>query len=173
MRLLERLHNALTIFDFRQKPKDAIPINNFEVERYLGIWYEIARLNHFFEKNVHYATAEYSLKNDGTINVSNQGYNKKKKKWTSITGTARFQSSQNIGALSVTFFKPFSGAYNIVLLDDNYQYALVVGNNLSYLWLLSRFPTIPEATKDLYLQKARELGYDTSKLIWCEQKELK
>lgn len=151
-------------------PEGATAINNFQSDRYLGKWYEIARFDFKFEKNMNQVTANYSKNPDGTIKVENRGYNYVKNEWKQSTGEARFVNSENEARLKVSFFKPFWAGYNVIELDPEYKYALVVGNNLDYMWILSREKTIPEAVKNQFLDKAKAIGYDTSKLIWTEQK---
>lgn len=149
-------------------PERAQPVSQFDVNRYLGTWYEIARFDYRFEKDLDNAMAEYSLNNDGSVNVINSGYNIKKKKWVSVNGTAKFRGDKSVAALKVSFFGPFYAGYNVIALED-YQYALVAGKNLDYLWILSREKNIPENVKQNFISKAREIGYDTSKLIWVKQ----
>lgn len=150
-------------------PKKAKPVKNFDANKYLGTWYEIARFDYRFEKDLDNVSARYSLKDNGTIKVFNSGHDFKKETWKSSTGSAKFRINKTVGALKVTFFKPFYAGYNVVAIDDNYQYALVAGRNLKYLWLLSREKTIPESVKQRYMKLAEEIGYDTSKLIWVKQ----
>jgi len=150
-------------------PKNAKPVENFEAKRYLGAWYEMARLDYKFERNMDNVVAQYSMKDNGEIKVFNSGYNTKKEKWTSAKGSAKFTENEKIAALKVSFFKPFYGGYNVIAIDPNYKYALVAGSNLKYLWLLSREKTMPEEIKQQYLKLAKEVGYDTSNLIWVAQ----
>ncbi|MCT4033608.1 lipocalin family protein [Elizabethkingia anophelis] len=150
-------------------PKNAKPIEKFDAERYLGIWYEIARFDYKFEKDLDNVTAQYSFKENGEIKVLNSGYNTKTKKWKSATGSAKFRKDKTTAALKVSFFKPFYAGYNVIALDKDYKYALVAGQSLKYLWLLSREKTMPENIKEQYLKIAQEIGYDTSKLIWVNQ----
>ena len=100
--------------------------------------------------------------------VLNSGYNFVKKKWSKADGLAKFRGDKIVAALKVSFFGPFYSGYNVVALDENYQYALIAGKNLDYLWILSRTKTIPEDIKTKYLKIAEEIGYDTSKLIWVK-----
>lgn len=149
-------------------PKKAQPVSQFDVNRYLGTWYEIARFDYRFEKDLDNAVAQYSLNPDGSVSVVNSGYNFKKNKWVSANGTAKFRGDKNTAALKVSFFGPFYAGYNVVALED-YKYALVAGKNLDYLWILSREKTIPENIKKDFIIKAQKIGYDTSKLIWVKQ----
>lgn len=149
-------------------PKGAVAVKPFDKERYLGKWYEIARKDFKYERNLSNTTAEYTLNNDGTIKVDNQGYNTVKEKWTQAIGKAKFVGDQNTAMLKVSFFGPFYSGYNVIALDIEYKYALVAGKNLKYLWILSRETTIPEDVKDKYLKIAEDIGFDTSDLIWGE-----
>ncbi|WP_426478429.1 lipocalin family protein [Chryseobacterium sp. CBSDS_008] len=149
-------------------PEKAEPVKNFNINKYLGTWYEIARFDYRFEKDLDNAMAQYSLNSDGSVHVVNSGYHVKKNKWVSAEGTAKFREDKNTAALKVSFFGPFYAGYNVVALED-YKYALVAGKNLEYLWILSREKSIPENIKDCFIGKAREIGYDTSKLIWVSQ----
>lgn len=149
-------------------PKGATPVTPFDGERYLGKWYEIARLDYKFEKHLNNVTAEYSFNPNGTIRVDNKGYNYKQETWKESVGKARFVEDPEVGRLKVSFFGPFYAGYNVIALDDDYQYALVVGDNLNYMWILSRETTIPDHVKESYLAQAAAIGFDTSALIWCE-----
>ncbi|GGG57003.1 lipocalin family protein [Epilithonimonas arachidiradicis] len=151
-------------------PDKATAVQNFDADKYLGKWYEIARFDYRFEKNMNQVTATYSKNADGTIKVENKGYDYVKKEWKQSTGEAKFVNSENEARLKVSFFKPFWAGYNVIDLDSNYKYALVAGKNLDYLWILSREKTIPEDVKNRFLEKAKEIGYNTSELIWVEQK---
>ncbi|WP_396169074.1 lipocalin family protein [Flavobacterium sp.] len=147
-------------------PKGAKAVQGFEKEKYLGHWFEIARLDFVFEKNLNNTTADYSLNDNGSIKVVNRGYNYIKNKSAESIGKAKFVVDVTEGRLKVSFFGPFYSGYNILALDSEYKYALVVGKNLKYMWLLSREKTMPEAIKNDYLKIAKDLGYDTSALIW-------
>jgi apolipoprotein D and lipocalin family protein len=147
-------------------PEGAEVVTDFEKEKYLGTWYEMARLDHRFERNLSNVTAEYSLKEEGTIKVVNRGYDKEDQEWEQAEGKAKFRESENVGKLKVSFFGPFYGGYNILALDESYNYALVAGNDLDYLWILSRTPSIPKDVKSDYLDQAEKIGYDTDELIW-------
>lgn len=150
-------------------PKKAKPITNFEINRYLGTWYEIARFDFRFERDLDNTTAQYSLEENGKVNVLNSGYNYKTKEWVSAKGIAKFRVDKNVAALKVSFFGPFYAGYNVLAIDNNYQYALIAGKNLDYLWILSRERSIPDDVKRSYLKIAKEVGYDTSRLIWVKQ----
>ncbi|MBQ0152762.1 MAG: lipocalin family protein [Chryseobacterium sp.] len=151
-------------------PKNATPIKNFDSEKYLGKWYEIARFDFKFEKDLDQTTANYSLNDDGSIKVVNKGYNYVKKEWKESVGQAKFVNDKTEARLKVSFFKPIWSGYNVVDIDDDYQYALVAGNSLKYLWILSRKPEIPPAIKERFIEKAKKIGYDTDQLIWVNHK---
>jgi len=150
-------------------PKGAVAIKPFQKDRYLGKWYEIARMDFKFEKNLKNVTATYSLNDDGAIKVDNRGYNYVKNQWKESIGKAKFVKGSDEGRLKVSFFGPFYAGYNVIDIDPAYQYALIAGNNLDYLWILSRNKTIPEKVKLSYLQKAKSLGFKTEDLVWTEQ----
>jgi len=150
-------------------PKNVEPINSFELSRYLGTWYEIARLDHRFERGLSAVSAEYSLRDDGTVRVKNQGFSIKKNEWQDAIGKAKFKTAEDVGHLLVSFFGPFYGSYVIFELDDNYQYAFVSGNTTKYLWLLSRTRTVDAALIEQFTARASALGFDTSSLIFVDQ----
>jgi apolipoprotein D and lipocalin family protein len=149
-------------------PKEATAVNNFDSTKYLGKWYEIARLDHKWERDLNNVTAEYSLNDDKTIKVDNKGYDFKKGKWEQSIGKAKFVGKENIGMLKVSFFGPFYSGYNVIAIDPEYKYALVAGESLKYMWILSRETKIPESVKTDFLMKAREIGYNTSVLVWVK-----
>jgi len=149
-------------------PQGATAVKPFDKARYIGKWYEIARLDFRFEKDLNNVTAEYSQNDDGTIKVHNRGYNHLKKEWSEVLGKAKFASDENVGMLKVSFFGPFYAPYNIIALDKDYKYALVAGKNLDYLWILARETTIPDEIKKEYLEIANKIGFTTSNLTWVE-----
>ena len=150
-------------------PEGAKAVQNFKAEKYLGKWYEIARFDSRFEKNLSQVTAEYSMKDATSFQVKNRGYKFKKNKWSEVIGEAKFVNQPTEGRLKVSFFKPFWGGYNVIDIDENYQYALIAGNDLSNMWILSRQKTIPESYKQRFLEKAQLLGYKTENLVWVKQ----
>ena len=149
-------------------PKGATAIKNFNSDKYLGKWYEIARFDYKFEKNMDNVTANYSLNSDGTIQVQNRGYDYVKKEWKESIGEARFVNDKSEARLKVSFFKPIWAGYNVIDIDDDYQNALVVGNSTKYIWILSRNKEIPNSIKERFLVKAQKLGYNTDDLIWVK-----
>ena len=153
----------------RSMPEGAVPVKPFDEQRYLGKWYEIARFDYRFERNLNNVTATYSMEEKGTIKVDNRGYDYKEKKWKQSIGKAKPAGEPNEAKLKVSFFGPFYSGYNVIAIDPNYKYALVAGESLDYLWLLSRETTMPEKVKQDYLKTAAALGYKTEHLIWIEQ----
>ncbi len=147
-------------------PEKAKAVSPFDVNKYLGTWYEIARIDFRFERNLNNTSAQYRLNDKGNVVVLNSGYNFKKKEWKKAEGVAKFRGDKEVAELKVSFFGPFYSGYNVIALDENYQYALVAGKNLDYLWILSRTKTIPQDIKNEFLKKAKEIGYDTSSLLW-------
>lgn len=150
-------------------PKGAVAVSPFYKEKYLGKWYEIARIDFRFERGLNNTTATYSLDKNGRIRVVNRGYNSEKGKWKQATGKAKFVGDENTAMLKVSFFGPFYAGYNVIAIDDQYRYALVCGKNLDYLWILSRQTTIPPEIKDQYTKLAEAIGYDTKRLLWVKQ----
>jgi apolipoprotein D and lipocalin family protein len=151
--------------------KEFEPVSMFDSEKYVGTWYEIARFDFRFEKNLEQTTAHYQLDGKGGIKVTNRGFNYKTHEWKEATGHARFRTDKVNGALEVSFFGPFYGDYTIIRLDSNYRYALVAGKNTDYLWILSREKMIPEAVKNDYLKTAQAYGFDTKRFIWVKQSD--
>ncbi|WP_440135518.1 lipocalin family protein, partial [Chitinophaga sancti] len=142
-------------------PRGAKAVSPFDAEKYLGKWYEIARLDYKFEKNMNNVTATYSKNENGTIRVDNKGYNYKNQEWKESVGKAKFVGSPEVGRLKVSFFGPFYAGYNVIAVDDDYRYALVVGDNLNYMWILGRDTEIPEHIRENYLELARQIGFKT------------
>jgi apolipoprotein D and lipocalin family protein len=164
---------ALLLAGCVSKPENIEPVGNFNTQKYLGKWYEIARLDHSFERGLDHVTAEYSLRDDGGLKVLNRGYNKEKSEWKDAEGKAYFVEKPDLGYLKVSFFGPFYGPYIVFDLDqDNYTHSMISGPNKSYLWLLSRTPTMDQATKKRLVDKAQALGFDTSKLIYVDQQSV-
>ena len=151
-------------------PEGATAVKNFDYQKYLGKWYEIARIDFKYEKDLNQTTANYSLIDNGNIKVINRGYNYVTNEWQESVGEAKFVGPKTEAMLKVTFFKPFWSGYNVIDLSNDYKYALVAGRNLDYLWILSREKNIPNDIKSRFLEKAKLVAYDTSRLIWIEQK---
>ncbi len=149
-------------------PAGFTAVTDFEAEKYLGTWYEIARFDFKFEKDLNNTTAEYSWNSDGSVRVVNRGYNYVKNEKAVAIGKAKFRGDPSVAELKVSFFGPFYAGYNVVALDKDYQYALVAGDSLDYLWILSRTKTMPEDIKNTYVDLAKSGGYDTSRFIWVQ-----
>ncbi len=149
-------------------PPKAVAVKPFFLEKYLGKWYEIARFDFKFEKDLNNTTATYSLNKDGTVKVLNKGFNYKTNQWKEAIGKAKFVEEENKAMLKVSFFGPFYAGYNVIAIDADYKYALVAGASLDYLWILSREKSIPIEVKNNYLKIAEQAGYDTSRLLWVE-----
>jgi len=150
-------------------PEGIVPVTGFDVNRYIGTWYEIARLDHQFERNLTHVTAEYSHRDDNGIRVINQGYNNKKKRWERAEGKAYFIGDSDVGRLKVSFFGPFYGAYNIFLLDKaDYGYAMLTGPDKSYLWILARSPDLDKDILNMLINKAEDMGFDTERIIFVD-----
>ena len=150
-------------------PENVRPVENFRLDDYLGKWYEIARLDHSFERGLSRVSAEYTLRDDGGVKVVNRGYSAKEEKWKDVEGKAFFVQNPDQGYLKVSFFGPFYGSYIVFELDhEQYQYALVSGPNTSYLWILARTPKLSDEIRDELVKKAAARGFDTNALIFVE-----
>jgi apolipoprotein D and lipocalin family protein len=150
-------------------PENVRPVGDFRLERYLGTWYEIARLDHSFERGLSRVTAEYSLRDDGGVRVLNRGFSQRDGKWKQAEGRAYFVQDPATGFLKVSFFGPFYGTYAIFELDHaDYGYAVVSGPDHSYLWILAREPHMDEALKQDLVARAAARGFGTDGLIFVE-----
>lgn len=151
-------------------PDGVVPVNDFKLNNYLGKWYEIARLDHSFERGLTHVTADYSLLDDGGVQVINKGFKSETNQWKTAVGKAFFVNTENEGFLKVSFFWPFYGSYIIFELDkNNYQYAFVSGPKTSYLWLLSRTPLVKKNVIEKFIHRSEALGFDVDKLIFVDQ----
>ncbi len=151
------------------KPEGVTPVATLDQQRYLGTWYEVARLDHSFERGLSNVTADYSVRDDGGLRVINRGYSAEEGAWQQAEGKAYTIDNAQPGHLKVSFFGPFYGSYIVFELDDNYQYAFVSGNTSNYLWLLARTPTVSERVKQRFLQSAEALGFNVDELIFVDQ----
>jgi apolipoprotein D and lipocalin family protein len=148
-------------------PAGLTPVRGFDVDRYLGTWNEIARLDHAFERGLEKVTATYGRRDDGGISVVNRGYARDTGEWREVRGRAYFLGSPEVASLKVSFFGPLYGGYHVIALDRAaYGYAMVSGPSRDYLWILAREPELPAPVLDQLLDKARELGFDTGALIF-------
>jgi apolipoprotein D and lipocalin family protein len=151
-------------------PSGVEAVQKFDVNRYQGKWYEIARLDHSFERGLTDVYTIYTLRKDGGINVLNRGFDKAGGKWKQVRGRAYFTKGKTVGQLKVTFFWPFYGGYNIISLDhDNYSYSLVCGPTKSYLWILAREKTLSKSIIDKLVKTAANAGFNVEELIFVEQ----
>ena len=160
---------ALLVAGCTGMPQGVTPVTGFDVNRYLGEWYEIARLDHSFERGMEKITAQYSLNPDGSLRVVNRGFDVASGQWREAEGKARFIDDPQTGRLKVSFFGPFYGGYNIIKLDHSgYRYALVCGPDTSYLWILARSPDLDRTIVEQLVSYAADLGFDTSQLIYVQ-----
>jgi len=154
-------------------PEGVTPVAGFNINRYMGKWYEIARLDHRFERGLSHVSADYALRDDGSVDVVNKGYDRQTGKWKEARGRAFFVESDTVGRLKVSFFGPFYGGYNVIALDKkHYQYALVCGPDRSYLWILARTTALPESVLKNLLTSAKDMGFDTDRLIFVAHDRL-
>lgn len=165
--LLTAVAAGSTLYNLLKPIRSNVPVvQEFDLDRYLGDWYEIARMDFFWEKNLKNVSANYSLNEDGSVGVLNQGFDTVKQKNKRRQAKASFVRKKDEGALKVSFFGPFYFGYNVVKIDENYKYALVFGENLDYMWILSRVRSIPDSVKEIYLNYAEECGYNIENLVW-------
>jgi len=157
------------VFAKQSKTSEIKSVENFEMEKYLGTWFEIARLPHMFEKGLEQVTATYSLMENGKIEVLNRGYKSKKGKWTNAKGKAWVPDESRPSELKVSFFWPFAAAYRIIYMEEDYSLALVTSNSYDYFWMLSRTPQIKDAYYKKLIKKAKDWGFETEKIIKVDQ----
>ncbi|WP_116472976.1 lipocalin family protein [Zobellella maritima] len=150
-------------------PRDVEPVKSFELDRYLGTWYEIARLDHSFERGLTHVSADYSLRDDGGVRVLNRGFDKAENTWREAEGKAYLVADPQQGHFKVSFFGPFYSSYVVFELDEAYRYAFVSGYNRSYLWLLARTPTVSQEVRTRFMVRSKALGFDIDSVIFVEQ----
>ena len=151
-------------------PDGMTPVTPFDLTRYEGKWYEVARLDHSFERGLTDVSATYQAKPDGSVEVINRGYDTQRKEWKEAIGRALFTGDPQRASLKVSFFGPFYGGYHVIALDQqNYRWAMVVGPDRDYLWILARDKELPAAVRTQLLAQAKAQGLDVDKLIWVEQ----
>jgi len=144
-------------------------VEKFDIDRYLGVWYEAARYPHRFEKGLTSVTAEYTRNPNGTIRVVNRGFDSEANEWEQANAVAKFKGSSEEGWLKVSFFKPFYASYKIIYLNEAYTEAIVTGPTYGYLWILVRDPRLPKHNLDELIDKAAGFGFDPGKLIVVDQ----
>ena len=160
----------LFLFGCTGMPEGVKPVQKFDVNQYQGTWYEIARLDHSFERGLEQVSAQYKIKDNGNVEVTNKGFSTEDNKWQEAIGRAKFVGSDDEGYLKVSFFGPFYGSYVIFELDDKYQYAFVSGPDLSYLWLLSRTKFVKPELIEHFKNQAKQLGFNSDEIILVKQK---
>lgn len=172
MRILLIVLVAMSLNGCMGIPEGVKPVKDFQIDRYMGKWFEVARLDHSFERGLERVTATYTPRDDGGVSVLNRGYSVEEKEWSEAEGKAYFVNDETEGYLKVSFFGPFYGSYIIFELErENYDYAFVSGPDLSYLWLLSRTPNPSQTVIDNFIKMAKELGFDVNHLIFVNQNE--
>lgn len=137
----------------------------WDPDRYLGTWFEIARLDQSFQRGLEQVTAEYARNPDGSIRVVNRGLESATGKWREATARATPMRDPGTASLKVAFFPPFTGGYHVIRLAEDYSIALVTGNDRSYLWLLSRAPSLPEPVIAEWLEFARVRGFAVDRIV--------
>lgn len=162
---------ALSACSTTRTPDGVEVVRRFEADRFAGHWHEVARTENRFERGLTRASASYSLKADGTLAVVNRGWDPAKRVWRQAEGTARFVGDPSRGALEVAFFGPFYAGYNVVALDENYQWAMVIGSSRESVWVLSRTPTLAWHVREHLMERAKALGLDASKLVFASAAE--
>jgi len=152
-------------------PPGVNAVSPFDLQRYLGTWFEMARLDHRFERGLSRVSATYSLNADGSMKVLNRGYNREKGAWSEAEGRALFTGDANTGSLKVSFFGPFYGGYHVIALDPGYRWAMVIGPDPSYLWILAREPRLATDVRADLSRRATAAGVNTAELIWVDHSE--
>lgn len=168
MKIALSLLVLLGLWGCQKPPEHIAPVQNFSLERYLGTWYEIARLDHSFERGLNQVSAHYAMGENGSVQVRNRGL-RGTSEWKEAQGRAVFARNPTEGFLKVSFFRPFYGAYVIFGLDSAYQHAYVCGSNTEYLWFLARTPTVSDSVRAHFVERSQSLGFDTTALIWVDQ----
>lgn len=151
-------------------PEGVTVVSPFDVKRYAGQWFEIARLDHRFERGLSDVNATYRLEADGSVAVINRGFDAAKGEWKEAVGRALFTGDSNTASLKVSFFGPFFGGYHVIALDPGYRWAMVIGPNTDYLWILARDKQLPPGVREQLVAQAARLGVNTNELIWVEHR---
>lgn len=150
-------------------PATAIPVSDFDLGRYLGKWYEVARIDNRYEKGLQRTQTEYSRLPNGSVRVENRGYDPRKREWQVSTGRAKQVLGLDIAAFKVGFFGPFYDGYNVVALDPKYRWAMVVGSQLDKFWILSRTPFLPAGVQERLVHQASAMGVPVERILWVHQ----
>ena len=156
---------------YHSPPPGIIAVTPFDLQRYQGRWYELARLDHSFERGLTDVSANYLPQPDGSVRVTNRGFDPATGRWREAVGKALFAGEPTTASLKVSFFGPFYGSYHVAMLDPNYRWALVVGPDRSYCWILARDKRLDPAQQDAMTTRAQALGIDTSALIWVSHEQ--
>ncbi|WP_312129591.1 lipocalin family protein [Diaphorobacter nitroreducens] len=151
-------------------PPGVEAVTSFDLQRYQGRWYELARLDHSFERGMTDVSATYTPQADGSVRVVNRGFAAASGQWREAIGRALFTGAPTTGSLKVSFFGPFYGGYHVAALDPDYRWALVLGPDTSYCWILARDKQLDAAQRDAIVARAQALGVDTHALIWVTHK---
>ena len=151
-------------------PPGVKAVTPFDLQRYQGRWYELARLDHSFERGMTDVSATYTPQADGSVRVVNRGFAAASGQWREAVGKALFTGEPTTGSLKVSFFGPFYGGYHVAALDPDYRWALVLGPDTSYCWILARDKQLDAAQRDAIVARAQALGVDTHALIWVTHK---
>ena len=160
------------MFSCKSKSTSLKTVPYVDLQKYAGKWYEIARLDHSFERGMSDVNATYQLQDDGSVKVINRGYDTQKQAWKEAIGRALFTGDSNTASLKVSFFGPFYGGYHVVALDQkDYRWSLVAGPDRDYLWLLARDKQLPVEIREQLVSQARALGFATDKLIWVDHRQ--
>ncbi len=160
----------MLLFACRSIPENVEAIQDFDADAYLGKWYEIARLDHRFERGLDAVTATYLSGPDRDITVVNRGFDTKKERWKEIRGRAQLRSTDGSGHLTVTFFRPFRAAYNVIYMSENRDQAIVCGSSRNYLWVLSRQPKVSDQDLLKLMAFIESKGFDAKSLLFPDQK---
>ncbi len=152
-------------------PAGITPVSGFDAERYLGTWYEIARIDSRFERGLYNVTATYTENSDGSIKVENRGYKISDEKWKVAAGKAKFVGDSDVGHLKVSFFGPFYASYVVYELDEDYGHAFVTGQDKDFLWLLAREPKVSDEVMTQFKEQAAANGYDLDKVVFDVQRD--
>ena len=151
------------------KPLNINPIQNFDVNKYMGRWYEIARIDSFLKDGMDYVYSDYHLDKDGTISVLSSGLKAGDSTREYVEGEADLAKGRKTGFLEISFIRPFYSDYIVFKVDGDYQYSYVGGSDKNHIWLFSKTPTVPEDIREDFLARANSLGYDVTKLVWVQQ----
>lgn len=162
---------ALLLGGCTSVPEGVQPVRGFDLDRYLGTWYEIARLDHSFERGLTDVSATYSRRDDGGVRVLNRGWNPDKQAWKQAEGKAYFIGPADVASLKVSFFGPFYGGYHVFALDPDYRWAMLSGPSRDYFWILARTPELPDSVLQPLLAQARQAGFATEALIFPSHRQ--